>query len=249
MPRGGLRWLLLLGCLCALALCSSGTSPGFVGRITAPGLDYARQVAVAGLREKLARLVLPDFSGSLHVRVFGQVDYHFGRLTIQSFQLPNSAVAPVPGVGLRLTITNAFTSLTGKWKVRKRWLRDSGSFDLKVERISISVTLRLGSGPAGRPTVSTSNCSASISDVDMHISGRFGWLYNLFHRSIESAFREAMEGRVCDEVRSSVSTKLQPFLHTLPVTANIDKVAGIDYSLVGPPVATDSSVDLALKVR
>uniref|UniRef100_A0A8D2L2F2 Bactericidal permeability-increasing protein n=1 Tax=Varanus komodoensis TaxID=61221 RepID=A0A8D2L2F2_VARKO len=53
--------------------------------------------------------------------------------------------------------------------------------------------------------------------------------------------------KVCDEVRSSVSTKLQPFLHTLPVTANIDKVAGIDYSLVGPPVATDSSVDLALK--
>ncbi|KAL8179865.1 UNVERIFIED_CONTAM: hypothetical protein K2H54_073685, partial [Gekko kuhli] len=52
---------------------------------------------------------------------------------------------------------------------------------------------------------------------------------------------------VCKEVSSSVTSKLQPYLQTLPVTAKIDKVSGIDYSLVGPPVATSDSLDLDLK--
>uniref|UniRef100_A0A8D0HP36 Bactericidal permeability-increasing protein n=1 Tax=Sphenodon punctatus TaxID=8508 RepID=A0A8D0HP36_SPHPU len=46
---------------------------------------------------------------------------------------------------------------------------------------------------------------------------------------------------------SSVSKKLESYLQTVPVTAKIDKVAGIDYSLVRPPVATAQSLKLALK--
>nr|XP_060627790.1 bactericidal permeability-increasing protein-like [Anolis sagrei ordinatus] len=249
MSMAGVSLASLLFSFCFLTLRSRvlGSNPGFVGRITNKGLDYARQEGVAVLQQELATIKLPDFSGSFHVKVLGNVDYSFYSLNIRSFQLPNSAITPIPGVGLKVSISNAFAELTGDWKVKKRWLKDHGSFDLKVEGLSISVGLTLGSDASGRPTASTLDCSAHIADVQVHISGRFGWLYNLFHQNIESAFRNTMENKICDEVSSSVSSQLQPFLQSLPVTAEIDKISGIDYSLVEPPVATNSSVDLKLK--
>lgn len=54
--------------------------------------------------------------------------------------------------------------------------RDSGSFDLKVEGLSISVGLKLGSDASGRPTITTSECGTHISNVRVHISGRFGYV-------------------------------------------------------------------------
>ncbi|XP_039353706.1 bactericidal permeability-increasing protein isoform X1 [Mauremys reevesii] len=233
-----------------LAICtvlSRATNPGFVARITVKGLDYARQEGIAALQKELAELKLPDFSGSFKVKLLGKVHYTFYSLNLRSFQLPSSQIAPIPNVGLKVSIANAFAQLTGKWRVKKRFVRDSGSFDLKVEGISISVGLKLGSDTSGRPTVTTSECGTHISNVRVHISGRFGWLYNLFHKKIESSFRRTMEGKVCGVVTSSVTTKLQPYLQTVPVTAKIDKVAGIDYSLVAPPVATAQSLDVNLK--
>ncbi|KAJ6655551.1 hypothetical protein lerEdw1_005022 [Lerista edwardsae] len=264
------RTALLLAFLC-LAW-AEGTSPGLVGRITGKGLDYgrcpiplhhlastqglafpvslvvARQEGVAVLLQRLTQLSLPEFSGSFKVNLLGHVDYDFDRLSIHRFQLPSSAVAPLPGVGLSLSMDQAFAELTGQWRVKKRrWFRDHGSFDLRVEGISISLDLRLGSDAAGKPTASTSACSAHISEVHVHISSRLGWLYNLFHNSIEAALRRSMEDKICEEVTGSVGSKLQPFLQTMPVTAAIDRVAGIDYALAGPPKATPHALDLDLK--
>ncbi|XP_061486751.1 bactericidal permeability-increasing protein-like [Rhineura floridana] len=246
MSKGNLFLASLLVFLYYLVL-STGTRPGFVGRITSKGLDYGRQEGVAALRRKLAGLTLPEFSGSVRVKVLGNVKYKFDSLNIPSFHLPDSAIAPVPGVGLKVSISNAFAQLTGKWQVKKWFFKDRGSFDLKTEGISISVGLKLGSDSAGRPTATTAGCTAHISTVKVHFSGGLSWLYNLFRRKIESALRRTMEGQVCKTVTSSISSKLQPFLQTLPVTAKLDKVAGIDYSLVGPPVATQDSLDLDLK--
>nr|XP_056700187.1 bactericidal permeability-increasing protein-like [Euleptes europaea] len=236
----------LLVSLC-LVLVEAGTNPGFVGRITGKGLDYARQEGVAALQRELARIKLPDFSGSFKVKVFGHIHYKFYSLNIESFQLPSSAITPIPNVGLKVSI-NAFAKLNGEWQVKKkRLLSDHGSFDLEIEGLSISVGLKLDNDSAGRLTATTSACSTHVSNVKVHIHGKWSWLYNLFHSKIESAVRKSMEDQVCHVVSSSVSSKLQPYLQTLPVTAKIDKVSGIDYSLVGPPVATSDSLDVDLK--
>nr|KAF6357909.1 bactericidal permeability increasing protein [Pipistrellus kuhlii] len=54
-------------------------------------------------------------------------------------------------------------------------------------------------------------------------------------------------GNICQVVAKSVSSKLEPFFQTMPVTAKIDKVAGIDYSLLAPPIATTETLDGQLK--
>ncbi|KAL8179848.1 UNVERIFIED_CONTAM: hypothetical protein K2H54_073579, partial [Gekko kuhli] len=168
-------------------------------------------------------------------------------LKIQSFQLLNSTIVPVPSVGLRVSVTDAFAEVSGEWQWNNWMASDRGSFGLKIEGLSISVGLKLGKNPAGRLTADTSACSTHISSVQVRIDGKWSWLYNLFDSQIESALRKAMEDQICKVVSRSISYNLQPYLQTLPVTTKVDKVAGIDYSLVGPPVATSDSLDLHLK--
>ncbi|KAL8179863.1 UNVERIFIED_CONTAM: hypothetical protein K2H54_073668 [Gekko kuhli] len=245
MARGKTQWTALLVSLSLML--AEGTNPGFVGRITSKGLDYACQDGVAVLQRELARIKLPDFSGSFKVLVLGDVEYRFHSLKIQSFQLPNSTIVPVPSVGLRISVTDAFAEVSGEWQWNNWMASDRGSFGLKIEGLSISVGLKLGKNSARRLTADTSACSTHISSVQVRIDGKWSWLYNLFDSQIESALRKAMEDQICKVVSRSISYNLQPYLQTLPVTTKVDKVAGIDYSLVGPPVATSDSLDLHLK--
>nr|XP_021521434.1 bactericidal permeability-increasing protein isoform X3 [Aotus nancymaae] len=127
--------------------------------------------------------------------------------------------------------------------------KTSGRFDLSVEGMSISADLKLGGNlTSGKPTVTCSSCSSHISSVHVHISNsKVGWLIQLFHKKIESALRNKLNSQVCQEVTSSVSSKLQPYFQTLPVMTKIDAVAGINYGLVAPPMTTAETLDVQMK--
>ncbi|XP_029864601.2 bactericidal permeability-increasing protein [Aquila chrysaetos chrysaetos] len=234
----------------ALALClalTGATNPGFMVRITQSGLDYAHQQGIAILEKELAQLKLPDISGDFRIQHVGKVHYEISRLDLRSFSLPYSRISLVPNVGLQVSISNAFAEVDGNWRVKIYFIRDHGSFDLKVENVYIKINLKLGSNASGKPTIDTSDCSTRISKVRVHFWGKFGWLYNLFYGAVESRFRNILERKVCENVVTSVRSELQPYLQTLPVTARIDDKAGIDYSLVAPPTATAQSLDVDLK--
>ncbi|NXN24646.1 BPI protein, partial [Nycticryphes semicollaris] len=223
------------------------TNPGFVVRISQAGLDYAHLQGITILEKELTHVKLPDISGDFRIRHVGKVHYEFSRLDLRAFHLPYSRISLVPNVGLQVSIANAFADVDGNWRVKIHFLRDHGSFEVSVENVYIKINLKLGNDAAGKPTVGTSSCSTRISKVRVHFSGRLGWLYNLFHSAIESRFRKILEGKVCDIVAKSVHSDLQPYIQTLPVTANIDAIAGVDYSLVEPPTATAQSLDVAMK--
>ncbi|XP_068006286.1 bactericidal permeability-increasing protein-like [Melanerpes formicivorus] len=233
-----------------LALCLAtigATNPGFVVRITQAGLDYAHQHGVRILEKELGQLKLQDISGDFRVLRVGKVRYEISRLQLHNFYLPHSHISLVPKVGLQVSISNAFADLSGNWRVKIYFIRDHGSFDLKVENVYIKIDLQLGSDPLGKPTIDTSACSTRIANIRIRFSGKFGWLYNLFHGAVEPRFKKILESQVCELVARSVSRELQPYLRTLPVTAKIDARAGIDYSLVAPPAATARSLDVDLK--
>ncbi|NWR65661.1 BPI protein, partial [Bucorvus abyssinicus] len=223
------------------------TNPGFMVRITQAGLDYAHQHGIAFLEKELARLKLQDISGDFRIRHVGKVHYELSELDLRSFHLPYSRISLVPNVGLQVSISNAFAEVDGHWRVKFYFIRDHGSFDMKVENVYIKINLRLGSDAEGKPTIETSDCSTRISKVRVHFSGKFGWLYNLFYDAIEPTFRRILESKVCETVARSVRRELQPYARTLPVTARIDAKVGIDYSLVAPPTATAQSLDTGLK--
>ncbi|XP_041316592.1 uncharacterized protein LOC121349868, partial [Pyrgilauda ruficollis] len=94
--------------------------------------------------------------------------------------------------------------------------RGPGSFNLKLENISIKFTLRLGSDTTGKPTISTSNCSARASKVGLRFSGKLKWFYDLFKKADKSLLQKNLETMVCDNVAKSVKNELQTYIQTLP---------------------------------
>ncbi|XP_058989686.1 lipopolysaccharide-binding protein-like isoform X2 [Mustela lutreola] len=255
-PLAGALPSLLLRLLLTSTPGALGTNPGLVARITDKGLQYVAREGSVALQKELLRITLPDFTGDFKIKPFGRGHYEFYSLSIHSCELRGSTLRPLPGQGLSLSISDSFIRVEGEWKARKAFVsrpetrvqvKLHGSFDVQVKGITISVSLVLGREPSGRPTITASGCSSHIQDVEVDISGGLGWLLNLFHNQIESKFRRVLESKVCEMLQNSVTSDLQPYLQTLPVTTEIDSFAGIDYSLMEAPRATAQMLDVMFK--
>ncbi|XP_045384551.1 lipopolysaccharide-binding protein isoform X4 [Lemur catta] len=239
---------ILLGWLLTSTLGALGANPGLVTRITNKGLEYAARKGLLALEQELHGTTLPDFSGDFKIHGVGKGKYSFYSLEVHSCDLRGSTLRPLPGHGLSLSVSDSSIRLRGRWKVHKAFLKLQESFDLSVKGITISVDLQLGSEPSGRPTVTTSKCSGRIREVDVDISGGLRWMLNLFHNQIESKFRSMLESKICELIQKSVTSDLQPYLQTLPVTADINDFLSIDYSLVEAPRATAQMLDVLFKI-
>ncbi|XP_068842920.1 lipopolysaccharide-binding protein-like [Capricornis sumatraensis] len=234
-------------------------NPGFVARITGKGLEYARQYGEATLKNELSTTKLPDLSGSYGIGWLGSVNYVFSGMRIHRFLLQDSQLSLHPGQGIKASLSNNNVSVGGNWKVKKSFITLHGTFDLSVDGISILVSLNLGKDQSGQPSVSVIHCHNSISHVSVEISGHISWILNLFHERIENNVKPILEQKICEMVRKSAISRLEPYLRTLPglepssllrvlsVTLMIDQIAGIDYSLVGAPQVTSQGLDTPFK--
>uniref|UniRef100_A0A8C7B8Q8 Lipopolysaccharide-binding protein n=1 Tax=Neovison vison TaxID=452646 RepID=A0A8C7B8Q8_NEOVI len=238
---------LLLRLLLTSTLGALGTNPGLVARITDKGLQYVAREGSVALQKELLRITLPDFTGDFKIKPFGRGHYEFHSLSIHSCELRGSALSPLPGQGLSLSISDSFIRVKGEWKARKAFVKLHGSFDVQVKGITISVSLVLGREPSGRPTITASGCSSHIQDVEVDISGDLGWLLNLFHNQIESKFRRELESKVGMSKLAPITWLLILPLSWLTVTTEIDSFAGIDYSLMEAPRATAQMLDVMFK--
>ncbi|XP_058229566.1 bactericidal permeability-increasing protein-like [Hemibagrus wyckioides] len=226
---------------------ASGTNPGVKVRLTQHGLEYGRQIGIITLQEKLKTLKIPDLSGSEKVSPIGKVSYSLTGIRILDLGLPKSGVGLVPGTGVSLFIGDAYINLHGNWRVKYlRIIKDSGSFDLSVKKLSISVTIGVKGDDTGRPTVSSANCAASVGDVSIKFHGGASWLYNLFKSYVDKALRKALQNQICSLVAQAID-EMNPHLKTLNVLAPVDKYAEIEYSMVESPLISNSSIDLSLK--
>ncbi|XP_005082711.2 bactericidal permeability-increasing protein [Mesocricetus auratus] len=212
---------------------TAAVNPGFVAIIYQEGLNFACREAVAVLQKELQTIKVPDFSGVFKIKHLGRGYYDFYSMAVDGFHIPNPQISSLPTDGLQLSIQNADIKISGKWKSRKNFLKASGKFDLDVQGVSISADLRLGRNPSGHITVQCSACNSHIDSVHVKISGSMlGWLIQLFHKNIETSLRNTIYQKICTIVINSVSTKLQPYVQTLPVIARVDEMVAIDYSLL-----------------
>uniref|UniRef100_A0A667WTN6 Bactericidal permeability-increasing protein n=1 Tax=Myripristis murdjan TaxID=586833 RepID=A0A667WTN6_9TELE len=222
-------------------LLSATLNPGVQVKLTQKGLDYARQVGMEKLKQKLQTIQIPNFSGKRRVK------YSLTNVRIVAMGIPNSALTLAPGTGVRMSIRDAFINVRGNWRVRYKFIRTSGSFDLNVSGLTIGTTISVTSGAGGRPVVSSVNCRASIGRTRIKFHGRASWLYNIFRKLIERPMRKKMEEQVRE---NNVSLMLEYMLinfHCAAVLARVDKHAEIEYSMVSSPVVTQSSIALNLK--
>lgn len=240
----GVRLLLLLVVLTPL---TSTTNPGVKVKLTQKGLEYGRQLGMIQIQQRLKTIKVPDISGSQKVSPIGKVQYSLSNMRIVNVGLPKSALGLVPGTGVRLSIGNAFIGLNGNWRVKYlRFVKDHGSFDLKVTGLTIGTTIIIQSDETGRPRVSSTNCVATVGGADIKFHGGASWLYNLFRNFIDKALRSALQKQMCPLVADAISD-LNPQLKTLNVLAKVDQYAEIEYSMVSSPTVSSSSIDFSLK--
>nr|XP_055040470.1 lipopolysaccharide-binding protein-like isoform X2 [Misgurnus anguillicaudatus] len=238
----------LLGLLTLVPVTTSTTNPGVEVKLTQKGLEYGRQIGIASIQQKLGSIKLPDVSGSESVDPIGKVEYSLTGMQIVNLGLPSSALGLVPGSGVSLTIDNAYINLHGNWRVKYlRIIKDSGSFDLAVSGLTISTTLAITSDETGRPSVSMTSCTSTLGSVNVKFHGGASWLYNLFSSYIDKALQSALQKQICPLVSDSIAD-INPHLKTLNVVAEVDKYAEIEYSMVGSPVISNSSIDFGLKI-
>eukprot|EP00071_Canis_lupus_P016915 XP_013962325.1 lipopolysaccharide-binding protein-like [Canis lupus familiaris] len=237
--------LLLLAVVSGLE--EGASNPGFVARITRKGLEYARQYGVAILKKELSTIELPDFSGSFKVSWIKIMSYEFYRLKIHDFELRNSDLRLCPRQGVRASLSNNYVSVSGNWKIKKAFFSFDGTFEMKVDDICISAFLNLGKDQSGRLTASMAHCNNSIGHISIDISGKLSWILNLFHERIENKFKNILEQKICEMVEKATTSRLEPYLQTLPVISMIDQVASIDYSLIGAPQVNSQVLDTPFK--
>uniref|UniRef100_A0A8C4FBY5 Bactericidal permeability-increasing protein n=1 Tax=Dicentrarchus labrax TaxID=13489 RepID=A0A8C4FBY5_DICLA len=204
-------WLALV----ALIPTTVSINPGVKVKLTEKGLEYGRDLGMATIQQKLKTIKVPDMSGEQRVSPIGKVHYSLTNMHIVNVGLPKSAVDLVPGTGVRLSITNAFISLQGNWRVKYlRIIKDSGSFDLNVNGLTITSSIAIKSDETGRPAVSSVNCAATVSKASIKFHGGASWLYNLFSKFIDKALRNALQNKICPLVADAISD-LNPHLKTL----------------------------------
>ncbi|XP_056108614.1 bactericidal permeability-increasing protein-like [Rhinichthys klamathensis goyatoka] len=241
--------MFLWGVLVLVNLVSVSTSnnAGVKVRLTQKMLEYGRQIGIASIQQKLRSIKVPDISGTEKVDPIGKVQYSFTGMQILNLGLPKSTLGLVPDTGVILSIGDAYINLHGNWRVKYlRIIKDSGSFDLAVSELTISTTIAVMSDDTGRPTVSMTNCAATVGSVNVKFHGGASWLYNLFSSFINKALHNALQKQICPLVADSIA-EMNPHLKTLNVLAKVDQYAEIDYSMVGSPVMSNTSIDLDLK--
>ncbi|KAL9983277.1 hypothetical protein ACROYT_G005423 [Oculina patagonica] len=232
-----------------LFIFTQATNPGVRLRITDKGLQYVDSIAVQLLDEKIKTESIPDISGDADTPV-GHVSYSLSSVHFNSLSIPTSAFKTVPGVGLQLQISGASTSLSGNWHYREdHWphISDSGSFDMDVSGLTLSVSMKLGADSTGHPTIAAASCSSSIGDVNMHFHGGASWLYNLFDSYVDKKVKETLQDKLCQETSDLINNNAEKALSTFPVKKDIDKYALINYSLVSNPNFTESYADVFIK--
>ncbi|KAJ3602221.1 hypothetical protein NHX12_029980 [Muraenolepis orangiensis] len=237
------RWLALL----ALIPLSLSADAGVKVKLTQKGLDFGRELVVRSLQEKLKSIKVPDISGTQRVKPIGKVQYSLSEMRIGKFVLANSVTRLTPGTGVTLSITKAFLSLHGKWRVKYfRVIKDSGSFDLGVKDLAITTSISIRSDETGRPAVATASCTSSQGGMKIKFHGGASWLYNLFTSFIEKALRTSLQKQICPLVAKSVSD-LNQYLKSINVLAPVDKYAEIAYSMVSSPEISNSAIGFSLK--
>ncbi|KAI2661071.1 Bactericidal permeability-increasing protein [Labeo rohita] len=184
-----------------------------------------------------------DMSGTEKLDI-GKVEYSITGMQIVNLGLPKSAVGFVPGTGILLSVANAYITLRGNWRV-KYLRRDTGSFDLTVNELAVSSNIEVKSDGTGHPTVSMTNCAATVGSVKVKLHGGASWLYSLFSSFMNTALHKALQKQICRSVTDSFAD-MNSFLKSL--NAKVDQYAEIEYTMVESPVISNTMIELGFKV-
>ncbi|XP_058846759.1 bactericidal permeability-increasing protein-like [Acipenser ruthenus] len=238
-------WLYLITLL-AIPHHALGANPGLESVITQKALEYAKQVGASLAQEKLGGLTIPDMTGSISISPFGKVDYSLSGMHVVNFNLPEPVVGFAEEAGIKIGISGMNVAINGNWGDHYQLIRDSGSFDLAVYGLAVSVLVGVGSDSTGHLTVSSANCDASVGDLEVTFHGGTSWLYNLFKKIIQGLVHEQLNNKLCPMISDYIDG-LEPLLQKINVSYQYDPYVVFEFPLIHPPAIGASNMEFDCK--
>jgi lipopolysaccharide-binding protein len=232
---------------CLLMLTASAlaqTQPGFRIAITSKGFDYIRQVGIPILVSELSSLTIPDISGSAGTPL-GSVDYSLKNIHLSNMKIPTSSIK-TGGNGLTIYASGISIDGHADWHYKEHsWphISDSGSLDMSVRGVTLSVSAIVNKDSTGHPTLKSTSCSINIGSLDVTFHGGASWLYNLFADNIADSVKHGIQSQLCPAATDAINKNANHALETLPVIEKVDTTSEVNYELISDPIFTATYVE------
>ncbi|XP_064385923.1 bactericidal permeability-increasing protein-like [Halichondria panicea] len=239
------RVLLTVLLTVCLAEDTLAVNPGFKTTITSKGLDYIRQVGIPILEQSLSSITIPDISGKAGTPI-GSISYSLSSIKLSGLTIPTSTLTSVPGKGILVQASSISMTANANWHYRENsWphVSDSGSCDVSVSSVSLTMSVLVGADSKGHATLSTTGCSLSIEKLDIHFHGGASWLYNLFASSIAGGLKGSIQQQVCAAATEAINKQGNAALESLPIVVKVDKTSEINFALLTTPTFSTTYVE------
>lgn len=205
--------VVVLLALCGSSVCEDGLR-GYVMRTIQSGLDYVNKQAVDMLDAEVQKFTIPDQSGKE-----SHFHYTISNIRITRFTKPSSSLAMVPKGGLSWSANNAGISIHCDWRAKWHKISTSGSIDVFVSGVSLSVAVAVGTSSTGKPTVKSESCQVGVGNVNVNIHGKVKKIIKMFHggKQLENTIRSYLLGKLCTTVNGQINKNAEIQLAKLKV--------------------------------
>ncbi|XP_003405365.1 BPI fold-containing family C protein [Loxodonta africana] len=222
--------------------------PGIKARITQRTLDYGIQAGMETIEQMIMEKSIPDLKGSesLEFLKVDYVGYNFSTIKIKAFSFPNTSLAFVPGVGIKVLTNHGTANISTHWEVKSPLFQDAGGADLFLSGAFFTGILILSRNDFGHPTLKLQDCHAQVSHAHVSFSGELSVLYNPFAEPMEKPILKNLNEMLCPMITNEVEA-LSANLSMLEVLTKINNHTLLDYSLINSPEITENYMDLNLK--
>ncbi|XP_038014551.1 bactericidal permeability-increasing protein-like isoform X2 [Motacilla alba alba] len=243
-PRGAV-WLCFL-LLLPTCVSATTTNPGIKVWLTQRTLEFGRRFGLELLQSMLQKEHELNLTGSYNTPLLGTLTYAVPRIHIRELQMNESTLGFAEDVGLRLTVQRARIQLSADWAARLGAIQDSGSVELRMQDLAVAAVLGVSEDGSGHPTVWSAGCDTHGTDLRMEFHRGYSWLYNLLAPLLQRTLRQQLNKQLCLVLHRGID-RLDAALKHMKVSTQLDTIAAIDHSLLGPPAFTEEYGDLALK--
>lgn len=214
-------------------------------RITQHAFDYVSSVSMVLLAKELEGVVLPPI-----LQKVGPMTVNITNINITENPPPKIAIIPLPGFGLRVTLSEMAPHLEADYKS----IMDLGFFSIKKygrmtvrsAEVKFDVDIMIGRDNNSRPTVEVADCHGSGL---ARVSFQGGWSEGLNAAStmFGKEIKSLLFAQICWRFRQDIGQNLTAVLQKAPVTYVIKNIFELDFGLVQFPYFDTFAMETAHK--
>lgn len=218
--------------------------PALKALLSEKGLRDVSQMLSVQIQSKLKSTELPEVRGGVDIKI-GTVHYDLSNMRVVECSMPVPSLVFVQGTGVSVEVSQLTLAVTGSWATQFGIIHDRGSFDLAVYSIHISTLLQLGDD-AGRLSISTVKCSASVGGVNMQFHGGASIIFQPFISAFSGKLSDMIRVQICPAIQQVING-LETTLQEIPANIPLGPYLYLSIPLTSSPAVTDQSFELDIK--